>query len=350
MMLTLFSAAAAVIFDFTAAVLAENQNELVNIAMYAVVSLYLIARNFCFYFGMVFIDYFSHGSTHRTTKFLQAVRIFLGVYTLSVILNIPLGYYFTISPQNEFTRESLYFYQLLLCFIPMLIAIIDVITAPKRFKKTQGLFMVVFIIIVALGASLDLVLGTTNYIWSCVTAAILFIYFFIIKSNSKIDRLTGIGNRYSFNQFIDKLSRQTSQENYTIAIINIDRIREINSALGHKEGDNAIHDMATIIKGIIRHSDIAARYSGDDFVVVTSTKDNIQRLIDRLEDAIASQNKLRVRPYQLNISFGYDIFTTNSGKSIMDFLEHIEQLMLKCKEARQNEFYTALTARTPIKD
>jgi hypothetical protein len=82
-------------------------------------------------------------------------------------------------------------------------------------------------------------------------------------------------------------------------------------------------------------------------MVVTSTKDNIQRLIDRIEETLEAQNKLRNRPYQLLISFGYDIFTTNSGKSIIDFVNHVEELMNKCKDVRLKDFPTALTANTP---
>jgi diguanylate cyclase (GGDEF)-like protein len=354
LMTTLFALFASVVLDFTGALIGGrpglSSGTSANIAMHGIVSLYLIARNCCFYFGMVFIDYFSHGNPERSKKLFRIVSIFLIVYAISVFLSIPFRYYFSISANNEFIMERFYIPQLLLCFIPILITIIDIITAPKRFKQAQGTFMLVFIIIIALGAVLDIIFGTTNYIWSCVTAATLYIYFFIIKSNSKIDRLTGIGNRYSCNEFIDKLAKKTVTENYTIAILELDRIKEINDTLGHLEGDSALRDLATAIKGCVRHSDFVARYTGDEFMVITSTNDNIQRLIDRIEEAIEAQNRLRTRAYQLNFSFGYDIFTTNSGKSIMDFLVHVEDLMHKCREARAKEFPTAITARMPLTD
>jgi diguanylate cyclase (GGDEF)-like protein len=353
MLATLFSVAAAVIFDFLgymfSGISRNGSNAALNNAMFGAVSLYFIARNCCFYFGMVFIDYFSHGSTQRSKKMFNVVLVFLAVYTLSVILNIPFRYYFSVSQGNEYVTNGAYILNLLLCFIPIIITIIDIATAPKRFKQSQGLFMLVFIIIVALGAALDIIFGSTNYIWSCVTAATLFIYFFIIKSNSKIDRLTGIGNRYSCNEFIDKLAKQTTSENYTMAMLQVGRIREINKELGHLEGDKALRDLSTAIKGCMRRSDFAGRYDGDQFLVVTSTKDNIQRLIDRIEEAIEAQNNLRIMPYQLSLNFGYDIFTTNAGKSIMDFLDHVEDLMRKCAVAKEKDFPSALTANTPIK-
>jgi diguanylate cyclase (GGDEF)-like protein len=339
----IFSLFAAIVFDF-AGYLLSGRTEFLSIVMTVVMSLKLIARNFCFYIGMVFIDYFTHGSIDRSKRISFAVGAFLVIYTASVVFNVSFGYYFTITSNNDFLPGNYYYHQLFLSFIPMLITIFDILFAPKRFKKDHGTFMIVFIFIIIFGAALDISFGETNYIWPCVSAAMLYIYFFIIKTNAKIDRLTGIGNRHSCNEFIDILSRKSVKENYTVAILELCRIREINHTLGHLEGDNALHDIATIIKGSVRKMDFVGRYDGDEFLVVTSTKDNIQRLIDRIEETITAQNNLRVRPYLLNFSFGYDIFTTNSGQSIMDFIEHVEALMFKCRDVREKEFPSAITS------
>jgi len=303
-------------------------------AMYYVISLYLITRNCGFYLGAVFMDYFTHGNKTRTIKLLRIVGVFLGLYAISVILNLPFGYYFTIADDSVFVREKFYTFQLVTSFLPMLIIIADFISSSKQFKLTHGPLIIVFTSAVVLGTALDIIFTSTGIIWHCVTPAVLYIYFFIIKSNSKIDSLTGIGNRYSFNEFIDKLSGHNTREDYTIAIINIDHFKEINNTLGHLEGDNALRDMAAIIKSSIRHSDTAARYGGDEFVLITSTSDNIQRIIDRIEEALEKQNALQARPYRLFISYGYDIYTTNFGLPIQDFLDHVESLVYKYKEAK----------------
>ena len=325
-----FSAA----LDFTGRFLEGRTGAVVNSVMYCVISMYLVIKNCSFYFGAAFIDYFAHNRKSRTKKLFRVFCIFLGLYAASVILNLPFGYYFTISPDNIYIQEKYYIPQLVFSFAPMLIIIIDILLAPKQFKLTKGPLVIFFIAVTALGAAFDIIFRSTSLIWPCITSAILYIYFFIIKSNSKIDTLTGIGNRYSFNEFIDKFSRQDTQENYTIAIINVDHFSDINDTYGHLEGDNALRDTAAIIKGSIRHSDFAARYRGDEFVLVTSTADNIQRIIDRIEEAMNSQNSLCVRPYQLFMSYGYDIYTTNSGRTIQDFLDHIESLMYKYKETK----------------
>jgi diguanylate cyclase (GGDEF)-like protein len=352
---TLFAAFVSMVLDYICFVLSTSPATLFNnVAIKIVNSMYLISQICCFYAALVFIDYFSHGSVTRSRKFYKASSIFLIVYAVSVIVNIPFGFYFSISANNDFMPGNFYPLQILLCFIPMAITIVDVILAPKQFKQSQGRFMIAFILIIVLGVALDIIFRADeiykrNFIWPSVTAACLYIYFFIVKSNFKIDRLSGLGNRYSCSEFIDKLSRQTEEENHTIAMLGLGRLKEINEKLGHKEGDNALRDLSTIIKGCMRQTDFAARYGGDVFLVSTSTRDNIQRLIDRIEEALEEQNKLRSRPYQLMISFGYDIFTTNAGRSIIDFVNHVEDLMYKCKDVRMKDFPSVLTADTPSK-
>jgi diguanylate cyclase (GGDEF)-like protein len=339
LIITLCAVFISVILDFAVQITKETAGKNISGTVFCLTSVYFIARNCSFYFGAAFIDYFTHSNKGRTNKFLRVTCAFLILYAVSVILNMRFGYFFTISEDNILVRGNFFVCHLALTFLPIPIVIIDVLLAPKQFKLTQGPLILVFLLITVTGAVLDVIFEKTDsskvsLIWPCVTAAILYIYFFIVKSSSKIDSLTGIGNRYSFNEFIDKMTKHKAREDYTIAMLNIDRFREINDTLGHLEGDNALRDMAAIIKGSIRRSDFAARYGGDVFVLVTSTADNIQRIINRIKESMESQNSLRSRPYQLYMSYGYDIYTTNIGHSIHDFIDHIESLMYKYKEAK----------------
>jgi len=172
----------------------------------------------------------------------------------------------------------------------------------------------------------------TGFLWILFTAAVVYIYFNIISLDQKTDALTGIGNRYSFNEFIGKLSvRKTSQkffrESWAVVLIDMDHLKKINDTFGHPEGDNALKDLAKIIKGCIRRSDFAARYGGDEFVLAARAQSNIERLIERLRTELERHNNTAGRPYNLKISYGYDIFDTGGLRTIDEFFEHIDTLM-----------------------
>jgi diguanylate cyclase (GGDEF)-like protein len=181
----------------------------------------------------------------------------------------------------------------------------------------------------------DIITGTTSLIWPCFSSALLYAYFFIIRTDSKIDSLTGIGNRYAFNEFISKLASQSVKESYSIVMIDMDHFKEINDTLGHAEGDNALRDMAVIIKGCIRHSDFAARYGGDEFVLAAKAEYDIEKLIKRIERAMEIQNEKHMRPYTLEMSYGYDVYTAGKSRSINEFLNHVDGLMYQHKAERR---------------
>jgi diguanylate cyclase (GGDEF)-like protein len=348
----LAAAFAAIAADFLSRCLEGIPGAAVHAVMYAVVSLYLIAQNCAYYLGAVFIDYFAYNNVARAKKCIRAASVFLALYSASVIANLPLGCYFAISADNRYMPGTLYLVRLLVSYSAALFIIIDVLPAWKHFKQSQFYLIILFLLVTGTGAALDIVLDSGSLVWPCFSAAILYFYFFIIQSDSKIDSLTGIGNRYSFNEFINKLSRQSASakqaEHYSIVMIDLDKFKDINDTLGHIEGDNALRDMASIIKGCIRHSDFAARYGGDEFVLATKAENDIRRLMERIQEAVDLQNEMRVRPYQLYISYGYDVYTTGSGRSIEDFISHIDSLMYKHKEERRRTgVLSAITAELP---
>jgi diguanylate cyclase (GGDEF)-like protein len=297
----------------------------------------------------VFIDYFAYGSVDRSKKYIAIVCVFLALYTISIIANLFLGYYFTISPDNYYTQGNFYRLRLFISYATMLVIVIDVFPASKYLTRSQSNFILLFVLLTGTGAALDIMLKNGSLVWPCFSAAVLYLYFFIIQSDSKIDSLTGIGNRHSFNEFIDRLSRQNTKEAYSVVMIDLDKFKEINDTLGHLEGDNALRDMAAIINGCIRHSDFAARYGGDEFVLATKAENDIQRLLERIQNAVDLQNEKRVRPYQIYMSYGYDVYTTNSGQSIEDFIVRIDRLMYQHKEERRRAgISSAITGNLPL--
>ena len=338
----------AVITDFARKFFDGDPGAVISHLLYIVNSLFLIAQICTYYFSAIFIDYFTNRNTQRIRKFIVIIAIFLVIYALTVIASLPFGYYFTISSGNYFISGMLYNLRPILSYCSILLIIVNMLLSLKYFKHSQIYSIILFVVITGMGSALDFIFNESSLIWPCFTAAILYMYFFIIQSDLKIDSLTRIGNRASFNEFIDKLSRQNSRQEYTIVMIDMDRFKDINDTLGHLEGDNALRDISTIIKSCIRQSDFAARYGGDEFILAIGAEYDIQRVMKRIQDTINLQNDKRLRPYQLYISYGYDVFATKSGESITGFLAKIDAKMYQQKEERKSRgIPSAITSKLP---
>jgi diguanylate cyclase (GGDEF)-like protein len=117
-------------------------------------------------------------------------------------------------------------------------------------------------------------------------------------------------------------------------MLDMDHFKEINDKLGHAAGDMALRDMSEIIKNSIGPADFAARYGGDEFVI--AVKSEPPPLLSRLQEAIQKFNDPKKRTYQIQMSFGYDIFVTGTDQIVQDFLGHIDSLMYAQKKYKMN--------------
>ncbi len=84
------------------------------------------------------------------------------------------------------------------------------------------------------------------------------------------DELTGLSNRRHFlerGREATAIARRYAQW-CSFAIIDLDRLKDINDRRGHLAGDNALVTLAAILRANLRASDLAARLGGDEFVVL----------------------------------------------------------------------------------
>ena len=98
------------------------------------------------------------------------------------------------------------------------------------------------------------------------------------------DALTGLANRAWFEERLEeemKRSRRSGQP-LSVAVVDLDSFREMNSAHGHAGGDRALQTVARHLRQSIRKSDLAARLGGDEFVIVFPETDVAQAVL-RLE-------------------------------------------------------------------
>jgi diguanylate cyclase (GGDEF)-like protein len=84
------------------------------------------------------------------------------------------------------------------------------------------------------------------------------------------DSLTGLYNRSKLNQIIsDELSRShRNKRPFAILMIDIDYFKELNDSLGHIAGDEILTTVSRTLTQSIRSIDFAARYGGDEFIIV----------------------------------------------------------------------------------
>ncbi len=91
---------------------------------------------------------------------------------------------------------------------------------------------------------------------------------------SQTDTLTGAHNRRSLFARLDQELERTRRFHHpmALALVDVDRFRQYNDALGHGAGDAVLKTVAGLLGGTVRKVDLVARYGGEEFAGRTSAR------------------------------------------------------------------------------
>jgi diguanylate cyclase (GGDEF)-like protein len=90
-----------------------------------------------------------------------------------------------------------------------------------------------------------------------------------------VDPMTGLS---TYRVLRDRLGFEVerskrSDESFAVLFLDLDRFKDVNDRYGHEAGNEILRAVADEIRGAVRASDVAARYGGDEFVVILTRTD-----------------------------------------------------------------------------
>jgi diguanylate cyclase (GGDEF)-like protein len=96
-----------------------------------------------------------------------------------------------------------------------------------------------------------------------------------------IDEMTGLRNKNAFNEELPNIVslELRSGQHCAMLMLDFDHFKKVNDEYGHDAGDQALKQLATIIKNSVRNSDLMYRYGGEEFVVFLPDTDSSQARI-----------------------------------------------------------------------
>ena len=163
-----------------------------------------------------------------------------------------------------------------------------------------------------------------------------------LKELIDIDDLTGLFNMRSLYQKLDYELDRAGRYNRSVAVVmmDMDHFKSVNDENDHLFGSYVLTEVGKIIRETIRKVDFAARYGGDEFLVVL-TETNVEgarQFCERLRESISKQT-FSNDTYQKKLTCSIGLAITNPGNRTIDaraLVRSADKALYKSKESGRN--------------
>ena len=155
-----------------------------------------------------------------------------------------------------------------------------------------------------------------------------------------VDLLTGLS---TYRVLRDRLSFEIERsrrngETFAVLFLDLDRFKHVNDTYGHEAGNEILRSASTEIRNAVRASDVAARYGGDEFVVILTRTDlaGATRVAEALRAGIEGVGRrLGYEPGLITVSCGIAEFDPSQpGEG--DLLVTADRALYRAKAAGRN--------------
>lgn len=175
--------------------------------------------------------------------------------------------------------------------------------------------------------------------------------------------ITGIVNRLWLEEYINKLISSSSMKKkpliLAILLLDINRFKNVNDALGYKAGDQLLQLTADRLRKCIRANDLVARTGGNEFIIILSDVADAttvhlvaQKILDSFKNLFLIQGKI----FHITASIGISLYPNDGGNSAA-LLKNANIALHHAKEQGHNnyqfsteELTTQLTTRVSLEN
>jgi len=157
------------------------------------------------------------------------------------------------------------------------------------------------------------------------------------------DPLTGISNRRHFMDQISEEFERTRRygEAFSLMLIDIDNLKDVNDTYGHEAGDEALRSFAKYCLTKLRSVDRFARFGGDEFIVllVQTGREKADEVAVRLLSGIETL-EIQTEKESIQITVSIGMTTINENSTIEGLIKRADKALYEAKNGGRNQVAT----------
>ena len=158
---------------------------------------------------------------------------------------------------------------------------------------------------------------------------------------ARIDPLTNLTNRRGMTEFLEaEITRAERQgSHFGLLWLDVDHFKEINDRRGHGAGDEALTTLARVLESCLRPYDRAARWGGDEFLVLLSPCDaaTLEAIATRVRADIEQGSAASGEAFTVTVG----ACLAAPGETVESVLQHADEALYRAKENGRNRVVIA---------
>ena len=333
----------------------------------------LLVNTAYFFFGTILCyllgAYIDHYIIPENGKklLLKTKLILLIIEEIAIVANVFFGFFFYITEDNIYTHGNFFYVMHFVSILFIVMAGISMIINKKILGKAQIIYGTIIISLYVLPIILQVLFFQSTLIIMFGASLIMLVTFFSLetpdyvklqntleelestrseleKLNKKYynlahyDQMSELSNRTAYEEMILDLKSNMKKirEEQTIIILMADLnfLKYLNDTLGHNIGDEAIKNVASIIKESFSDKENCYRIGGDEFCVISigNDKNEFESMYQEFIDKVAEKNKEVDYPFSVGSAY-YVV----QDESIDDAIQVVDNMMYENKnEIKKN--------------
>ena len=152
------------------------------------------------------------------------------------------------------------------------------------------------------------------------------------------DDLTGLPNRNQFvNELATRLGSLPKGRSLSVAIIDVDRFKEVNDTIGHSAGDRLLTSIAKRLGNLLNSDDFLARLGGDEFAIIRNYPSTSSPTLLGSEITAAFEQSFSVDGLTIDIRLSIGLATSNTRTTDGEaFLQHADIALYSAKDSHDS--------------
>ncbi|WP_456451297.1 GGDEF domain-containing protein [Hydrogenimonas sp.] len=185
---------------------------------------------------------------------------------------------------------------------------------------------------------------TLAVILNLLAAAGLFLYLWqedislhALETMAATDPLTGLANRRTGMEYLERIVSKSTRHDTPASLLffDLDHFKRLNDRWGHDFGDKVLTETARLVSSLTRKEDLAARWGGEEFIVVAdeTTPEEARSLAEKIRRAVAGHD-FGNGAGSVTISVG--VAGYRRGEKVASWIKRADEMLYKAKEKGRN--------------